>query len=113
MAAISNTKRKRMPAQRFAFPKERKEPLNDANHVRAARPQPRGLGSTSRPRSQGARSTSNRQVIQLRRRFSNQREIHGWTAAGKRGAPLARRRRFPFLPHWASQAQPLMREACA
>ncbi|TMC69847.1 MAG: hypothetical protein E6J18_11685 [Chloroflexi bacterium] len=36
MAAISNTKRKRMPAQRFAFPKERKEPLNDANHVRNA-----------------------------------------------------------------------------
>jgi len=36
MATISNTKRKRMPAQRFAFPKERKEPLNDANHVRNA-----------------------------------------------------------------------------
>jgi hypothetical protein len=25
-----------MPAQRFAFPKERKEPLNDAIHVRNA-----------------------------------------------------------------------------
>jgi hypothetical protein len=25
-----------MPAQRFAFPKERKEPLNDASHVRNA-----------------------------------------------------------------------------
>jgi hypothetical protein len=25
-----------MPAQRFAFPKERKEPLNDAGHVRNA-----------------------------------------------------------------------------
>jgi len=36
MAAISNTKRKRMPAQRFAFPKERKEPLNNASHVRNA-----------------------------------------------------------------------------
>ena len=36
MATISTTKRKRMPAQRFAFPKERKEPLNDANHVRNA-----------------------------------------------------------------------------
>lgn len=25
-----------MPAQKFAFPKERKEPLNDARHVRNA-----------------------------------------------------------------------------
>jgi hypothetical protein len=25
-----------MPAERFAFPKERKEPLNDAGHVRNA-----------------------------------------------------------------------------
>lgn len=44
MAATSKTKtrslstrqRDRMPAQRFAFPKERKEPLNDATHVRNA-----------------------------------------------------------------------------
>jgi hypothetical protein len=36
MATISTRKRDRMPAQRFAFPKERKEPLNDASHVRNA-----------------------------------------------------------------------------
>lgn len=36
MATLSTGKRERMPAQRFAFPKERKEPLNDANHVRNA-----------------------------------------------------------------------------
>jgi hypothetical protein len=36
MATMSTTKRNRMPAQRFAFPKERKEPLNDAAHVRNA-----------------------------------------------------------------------------
>jgi hypothetical protein len=36
MATISTRKRDRMPAQRFAFPKERKEPLNDAIHVRNA-----------------------------------------------------------------------------
>ena len=36
MATLSTRKRDRMPAQRFAFPKERKEPLNDANHVRNA-----------------------------------------------------------------------------
>jgi len=36
MATLSTRKRERMPAQRFAFPKERKEPLNDASHVRNA-----------------------------------------------------------------------------
>jgi hypothetical protein len=36
MATISTRKRDSMPAQRFAFPKERKEPLNDASHVRNA-----------------------------------------------------------------------------
>jgi hypothetical protein len=36
MATISAGKRDRLPAQRFAFPKERKEPLNDASHVRNA-----------------------------------------------------------------------------
>jgi hypothetical protein len=36
MATVSTRKRNSMPAQRFAFPKERKEPLNDASHVRNA-----------------------------------------------------------------------------
>jgi len=33
---LSERQRDRMPAERFAFPKERKEPLNDAGHVRNA-----------------------------------------------------------------------------
>ena len=33
---LSERQRDRMPAERFAFPKERKEPLNDASHVRNA-----------------------------------------------------------------------------
>jgi hypothetical protein len=36
VATISARKRESMPAQRFAFPNERKEPLNDASHVRNA-----------------------------------------------------------------------------
>ena len=36
MSTISTSKRNRLPAQRFAFPKERKEPLTDASHVRNA-----------------------------------------------------------------------------
>jgi len=34
--AISTKRREQMPAEKFAFPKERKEPLNDASHVRNA-----------------------------------------------------------------------------
>lgn len=33
---LSTRRQNRMPAQTFAFPKERKEPLNDARHVRNA-----------------------------------------------------------------------------
>ena len=33
---LSTRQQNRMPAQTFAFPKERKEPLNDARHVRNA-----------------------------------------------------------------------------
>ena len=33
---LSETRRERMPSEKFAFPKERKEPLNDAGHVRNA-----------------------------------------------------------------------------
>jgi hypothetical protein len=35
-SGLSTRQQNRMPAQRFAFPKERKEPLNDARHVRNA-----------------------------------------------------------------------------
>ena len=33
---LSTSRRDRMSADKFAFPKERKEPLNDASHVRNA-----------------------------------------------------------------------------
>ena len=33
---LTAAQRERLPATKFAFPKERKEPLNDAKHVRAA-----------------------------------------------------------------------------
>ncbi|HEX9097278.1 MAG TPA: DUF6582 domain-containing protein [Candidatus Dormibacteraeota bacterium] len=36
MATVSTRQKNRMSAQTFAFPKERKEPLNDARHVRNA-----------------------------------------------------------------------------
>ncbi|HLI96018.1 MAG TPA: DUF6582 domain-containing protein [Candidatus Baltobacteraceae bacterium] len=34
--SVPNAKRSQLPDSAFAFPKERKEPLTDANHVRSA-----------------------------------------------------------------------------
>jgi hypothetical protein len=36
MAGLSEQERDDLPDSDFAFPKERKEPINDADHVRAA-----------------------------------------------------------------------------
>jgi hypothetical protein len=36
MSRLSEKKRDSLPASKFAFPKERKEPLTDASHVRNA-----------------------------------------------------------------------------
>jgi hypothetical protein len=36
MATLSTRQKDRVPAENFAFPKERKEPLTDARHVRNA-----------------------------------------------------------------------------
>ncbi len=36
MGEISEKKRDKLPDSAFAFPKERKEPLTDASHVRSA-----------------------------------------------------------------------------
>ena len=36
MSELTTRKRDKIPATKFAFPKERKEPLNDADHVRNA-----------------------------------------------------------------------------
>jgi len=33
---MKEAKRNRLPDEKFAFPKERKEPINDASHVRNA-----------------------------------------------------------------------------
>lgn len=36
MATLNQAKRDNIPAGKYAFPKEQKEPLNDAKHVRNA-----------------------------------------------------------------------------
>ncbi len=51
MARISTKKQNDLPAEKFAFPKERKEPLTDASHVRNASArfnQIKGVSSTEK-----------------------------------------------------------------
>lgn len=36
MSHLTDKERDKLPGSAFAFPKERKEPINDADHVRAA-----------------------------------------------------------------------------
>jgi hypothetical protein len=36
MGTLDNKKRRQLPTQVFAFPKQRKEPIEDAGHVRSA-----------------------------------------------------------------------------
>ena len=36
MSKLSNNEKEHIPAKQFAFPKQRKEPLEDASHVRNA-----------------------------------------------------------------------------
>ncbi|HLZ70296.1 MAG TPA: DUF6582 domain-containing protein [Dehalococcoidia bacterium] len=74
MSELSTRQRERMPRERFAFPKERKEPLNDAAHVRnavARFDQVEGVSNTER-------DAAWRRIREAARRFGVQIEERGW-----------------------------------
>ena len=80
MADLSTRQRERMPAGRFAFPKERKEPLEDAAHVRnavARFDQVEGV-------SNAERDAAWRRIRAAARRFGVQIEERGWRQLFKR-----------------------------
>jgi hypothetical protein len=77
MAELSTRKRDRMPRERFAFPNERKEPLNDAAHVRnavARFDQVEGV-------SNAERDAAWRRIREAARRFGVTVEERGWRAS--------------------------------
>ncbi|HSS60224.1 MAG TPA: DUF6582 domain-containing protein [Candidatus Limnocylindrales bacterium] len=79
--------RDRMPAQVFAFPKERKEPLSDARHVRnavARFDQVQGV-------SDAERDAAWRRIRSAARKFGVQISARGWRQL-MRGGSSARRR---------------------
>lgn len=80
MADLSTKQRDRMSKERFAFPRERKEPLNDAAHVRnavARFDQVEGVSNKER-------DAAWRRIRAAARRFGVEIEERGWRALFKK-----------------------------
>jgi len=88
--AISTKRRDRLPAEKFAFPKERKEPLNDASHVRnaiARFDQVEGV-------SDSERETAWRRIRAAARKYGVEVTSRGWRSlmkGGKSGRKASRK----------------------
>jgi hypothetical protein len=79
--SLSTKQKDRMPAQRFAFPKERKEPLNDARHVRnaiARFDQVEGV-------SESEREVAWRRIRAAARKYGVEVRVRGWRQLMKGG----------------------------
>ncbi len=84
---LSERQRDRMPAEKFAFPHERKEPLNDAGHVRnaiARFDQVEGV-------SDAERDAAWRRIRSAARKFGVEVHARGWRQLMK-GRKSGRRR---------------------
>jgi hypothetical protein len=78
---LSTRRRDRMPSDKFAFPKERKEPLNDARHVRnavARFDQVEGV-------SDKERDAAWRRIRSAARKYGVHIEARGWRSLMKGG----------------------------
>jgi len=89
MATVSTRQKNRMSSQSFAFPKERKEPLNDARHVRnavARFDQVEGV-------SDRERESAWRRIRAAARKYGVEIKVRGWRQlmkggkSGRRSAP--------------------------
>ena len=79
--ALNERQRNRMPADKFAFPKERKEPLNNASHVRnavARFDQVQGV-------SDSERDAAWKRIRAAARRYHVHIEARGWRSLMKGG----------------------------
>ena len=85
---LSTRRRERLPRERFAFPKQRKEPLNDADHVRNAVArfnQVEGVSDTER-------DAAWRRIRSAARRYGVEIEARGWRSLSRGGKPRKRSR---------------------
>lgn len=72
--SLSERKRDRMPADKFAFPKKRKEPLNDASHVRNAVARFDQVGGVS----DSERDAAWKRIRAAARKYDVHIEARGW-----------------------------------
>ena len=89
--AISTKRREQMPAEKFAFPKERKEPLNDASHVRnaiARFDQVEGV-------SDSEREAAWRRIRSAAKKYGVEVTARGWRSLMKGGRSGQKTRRKP------------------
>jgi hypothetical protein len=74
-------KRRSLPRERFAFPKERKEPLNDARHVRNAVARFNQVEGVS----DSERDAAWRRIRRAARDFDVEIEVRGWRQLAEHG----------------------------
>jgi hypothetical protein len=81
MAELSTRRKNRMETEKFAFPKQRKEPINDASHVRnavARFDQVEGV-------SDSERDAAWRRIRAAARKYHVDIEARGWRSLMKGG----------------------------
>jgi len=89
MATVSTRQKNRMSSQTFAFPKERKEPLNDARHVRNAVARFDQVEDVS----DRERESAWRRIRAAARKYGVEIKVRGWRQlmkggkSGRRSAP--------------------------
>ena len=88
-SGISTRQRNRLPTERFAFPKKRKEPITDARHVRnaiARFDQVEGV-------TDAERDAAWKRIRAAARKFGIEIHVRGWRSLMKGGKTGASRRR--------------------
>ncbi len=81
MSTINTRQRNRMPAERFAFTKKRKEPIHDARHVRnaiARFDQVEGV-------TEAERDAAWKRIRAAARKFGVEVHVKGWRSLMKGG----------------------------
>jgi hypothetical protein len=86
MAELAEKKRDKLSATAFAFPKERKEPLTDAAHVRNAVARFNQVDDVSNEE----RDRAWRRIRRAARKFDVHIEERGWRSLGKKKDGLRR-----------------------
>jgi hypothetical protein len=83
---MSSTEKDRLPASKFAFPEERKEPLVDARHVRnaiARFDQVKGVSDAERDRAW-------KRIRAAARKYDVTVSVRGWRQLSRGGKPASR-----------------------